>query len=159
MKGHTGGTTSFGVGVIHTMCSKQKLNTKSSTESEIVSASDYVTHMIWLSRFMEDMGYPMKKKVLYQDNKSAIQILKNGRMSSSRRSRHMDIKYFFLKDVLQREGIDLEYCPTAQMLVDFFTKPLQGKLFKLMRDVIMGNTPFTMEERVGETKSEVDKFS
>ena len=71
----------------------------------------------------------------------------------------MDIKYFFLKDVLQREGIDLEYCPTAQMLADFFTKPLQGKLFKLMRDVIMGNTPFTMEERVGETKSEVDKFS
>ena len=35
------------------------------------------------------------------------------------------------------------------MIADFFTKPLQGKLFKLMRDIIMGNTQFTMEERVG----------
>ena len=65
MKGYTGGTTSFGRGVVNTMCSKQKLNTKSSTESEIVSASDYITHMVWLSKFMEDIGYPINEKILY----------------------------------------------------------------------------------------------
>ena len=41
------------------------------------------------------------------------------------------------------------YCPTGKMLADFFTKPLQGKLFKYLRNIVMGLAPFPMEERVG----------
>ena len=54
MRGHTGRQTSFGHGLTHTECSKQKINTKSSTESEIVAASDYLAHTVWLAGFMKD---------------------------------------------------------------------------------------------------------
>ena len=149
MRGHTGGVTSFGHGLTHTECSKQKINTKSSTESEIVAASDYLAHTIWLAGFMKDQGYPLSRKLFYQDNTSAIQIEKNGSVSSGKKSRHINIRFFFIKDILKREGIDVKHCPTERMIADFLTKPLQGKLFKYLRDIIMGLSPFPMEERVG----------
>ena len=149
MKGHTGGVTSFGVGVTHTKCSKQKINTKSSTESEIVGASDYITFMVWLAGFMLEQGMVINKKIFFQDNMSAMQIEKNGIFSSSAKTRHLNIRHFFIKDILQRENIDMKHCPTMSMIADFFTKPQQGKLYKRMRSLIMGHVPFTMEECVG----------
>ena len=139
MKSHSGGVTSFGLGVTNTKCNKQKLNTKSSTEAEVVGASDYIGHTIWTSGFIKEQGYPIKCKLFYQDNMSAIQLQKNGKLSSSDKSRHMNIR-FFLKDIISRESIEIKHCPTDEMLADFFTKPLQGKLFKKLRDKIMGLT-------------------
>ena len=152
MKGHTGGVTSFGRGVTHTMCSKQKLNTKSSTESEIVGASDYITFLVWLSGFMKDQGIVINKKILFQDNMSAMKIEKNGSFSAGSKSRHLKIRFFFIKDIVDRESIEIIHCPSSNMVADFFTKPLQGSHFKRLRDIIMGLTPITMEERVGETR-------
>ena len=80
---------------------------------------------------------------------SAIQIEKNNTVSSSEKSRHINIRFLFIKDILKREGIDVKHCPTERMIADFLTKPLQGKLFKYLRDIIMGLSPFPMEERVG----------
>ena len=80
---------------------------------------------------------------------SAIQIEKNGSVSSVKKSRHINIRFFFIKDILDREGIDVKRCPTERVIADFLTKPLQGKLFKYLRDIIMGLAPFPMEERVG----------
>ena len=105
MRGHTGGVTSFGFGVTHTECSKRKINTKRSTESEIVAASDYLAHTVWLAGFMKDQGYPISRKLFYQDNMSAIQIEKNGSVSLGKKSRHINISFFFMKDILKREGI------------------------------------------------------
>ena len=50
----------------------------------------------------------------------------------------MDNLYFWIKDRLESEGIKVEYCPTEKMIADFFTKPLQGNLFRKFRDVVMG---------------------
>ena len=50
----------------------------------------------------------------------------------------MDNRFFWIKDQVESEGIKIEYCPTAQMLADFFTKPLQGNLFPTFRDVVLG---------------------
>ena len=55
---------------------------------------------------------------------------------------------FFIKDVLKRENIELRHCPTERMIADYFTKPLQGSLFRKMRDIIMGVTLFPVEKRV-----------
>ena len=99
---------------------KQKMNTKSTTESEIVGASDYLPDTIWLLRFLEEQGYKVEKCVLMQDNESAIKIEKNGKRSGSKRTRHMDIRYFFIKDRVNSEGIKIKYCPTESMLADFF---------------------------------------
>jgi hypothetical protein len=138
-KSHTGGVISFGWGVLLTKCQKQKLNTKSSTEGEIVGVSDYLPNMIWARMFLEAQGTILKENILYQDNQSAIKIEKNGKASGGQRTKHMDARYFFIKDRIESENITIEYCPTELMMADFFTKPLQGNLFRKFRDVIMGH--------------------
>ena len=55
---------------------------------------------------------------------------------------------FFIKDVLRREKITVAHCPTERMIADYFTKPLQGKLFTTLRDTIMGLIPYPTKERV-----------
>ena len=66
---------------------------------------------------------------------------KNGRNLCTGNSRHIDIRYFFTKDRVDKGELDIGYCPTEKMLADFFTKPLQGSLFKVFRAVIMGHEP------------------
>ena len=88
--------------------------------------------------------------MFYQDNESAIKLEKNGMRSPGDESRHIHIRYFFIKDILEREGIDLEHCGTEHMVADFLSKPLQGKHFRMFKDIIMGNVSFPIEERVGE---------
>ena len=137
-KSHTGGCASFGWGVFLTKCQKQKLNTKSSTEGEIVGVSDYMPNMIWGRMFLEAQGFFLIENILYQDNQSAIKIEENGKRSSGQKTKHMDNRYFWIKDRLETEGIKVKYCPTEKMLADFFTKPLQGNLFRKFRDVVLG---------------------
>ena len=122
------------------MCksTKQKLNTKSSTEAEFVGASDYLPNTVWVKSFLEAQGYTIKSNVLGQDNESAIKLERNGRTSAGPKSRHIDIRYFWIKDRLKAGAITVEHCPTLEMLANFFTKPLQGHLFRKFRDVLLG---------------------
>ena len=77
-----------------------------------------------------------------------MKLKKNGGKSCGDKSRHIDIRYFFIKDVLHRKNINLQYCPTDDMVADFYTKPLQGSLFKKMRDFTMGHSDSLNVERV-----------
>ena len=88
--------------------------------------------------FLSAQGYEITDNVLYQDNQSTILMLKNGRNSCTGNSRHVHIRYFFVKDRVEKGEVKVEYCPTLQMVADYFTKPLQGSLFNKLRDVIMG---------------------
>jgi hypothetical protein len=63
---------------------------------------------------------------------------RNGRSSCGQKSRHIDIRYFFIKDRVDSGEIDIVHCPTEMMVADFFTKPLQGALFRKLKSVIMG---------------------
>lgn len=140
MRGHTGGCIVMGEGVLHNLSTKQSINTKSSTETEIVGVSDYLPYTIWLLYFMNEQGYKVQKKVLHQDNQSTIKLLKNGKQSAKKQSCHLNICYFWIADRLSDSHMDcsVEFCPTGLMLGDFFTKPLQGSLFQKMRDVVQG---------------------
>lgn len=139
MRSHTGGAISMGTGVIHCKSSRQKLNTKSSTEAELVGVSDYIPYNIWLMHFMKEQGYEMEINVLYQDNQSAMKMERNGRNSCTGNSRHVNIRYFWVKDKIEKGEVDLKYCPTEKMLGDYYTKALQGAAFKRFWDVIMGH--------------------
>ena len=55
------------------------------------------------------------------------------------KSRHISIRYFFVKDRVDKNEVSIEYCPSHVMIADYFTKPLQGRLFCAMRAVIMGH--------------------
>ena len=57
--------------------------------------------------------------------------------------------FLLIKDILKRKGIDVRYYPTEQMIADFFTKPIQYKYFRWLRDIVMGLMPFPVEECVG----------
>ena len=76
MKSQTGGCMSYGLGILHGKAVKQKLNTKSSTEAEIVGVSDYLPYNIWMLYFLEHQGYKIMRNVVYQDNQSAIRMKK-----------------------------------------------------------------------------------
>ena len=138
MKSHTGGVMTYGSGAAITASRKQKINTRSSTEAELVRADDMATMVLWTRLFMEEQGIEIKRNVLYQDNKSTMLLEKNGK-SSSKRTRALDIRYFFITDQISRNMMDVEYCPTTEMIGDFLTKPPKGKLFAKFKKAIMGN--------------------
>jgi hypothetical protein len=140
MKSHTGGAMSLGQGVIYGTSKCQKLNTKSSTEAELVGADNVMPQMLWTLYFFEAQGYKIHNNILYQHNKSAILLETNGRGSSGKRTRHINVRYFFIADRVKLKETQIEYCPTWIMIADYFTKPLQGLLFRQLRDMIMGNT-------------------
>ena len=104
-----------------------------------MATSEYLPYDIWLKNFLEKQGYEVKENVIYQDNQSTILLEKNGRNSCTGNSRHIDIRYFFVKDRIDNKEMKIVYCPTENMLADYLTKPLGGSLFKLFRDVIMGH--------------------
>ena len=103
MRSHTGGAMSFGYGIVHYLSTKQKLNTKSSTEAEVMGLSDYLPFNIWLRMFLEEQGYFLTKNIVYQDNQSAIKMERNGRNSCTGNSRHVHIRFFFTKDRLDKK--------------------------------------------------------
>jgi hypothetical protein len=97
MKSHTDGVVSFGRAAFMSKSSNHKLNTKSSTEAELVGASNYVPYPIWAKKVLAAQDYALKEKVFYQDNQSMVRFKRNGRKSCGPNSRHINIRYFFKK--------------------------------------------------------------
>ena len=140
MRGHTGGCMSLGEGMIMSTSTKQTLNTCSSTETEVVAVNDLMPIILWKNYFLDEQGYGTTNSILHQDNKSAILLESNGRKSSSKRTKHIHMRYYFITDRVRNNEITIKHSPTRVMVADFFTKPLQGKLFYKFRSMIM-NTP------------------
>ena len=159
MRSHTRVTMSLGHGCPYSSTIKQKINTKSSTEAELVGVDDGLPMVIWTRNFLEAQGLTVNDNVVYQDNMSSILLERNGRSLSGKRTRHISIRYFFVADRIKSRELRVAYCPTEEMLVDFYTKPLQGRLFRKLRNVIMGlppememNTEVPPQECVGTRK-------
>ena len=134
MHSHTGGVMSLGKGIIYGTSTRQKLNTRSSTEAELVAVDDCLSQILWTRYFLATQGYNINDCVVYQDT---ILLEENGRASSSKRTRHINIRYYFVTDRANCGEIKLQHCPTTEMLGDYFTKPLQGGLFTKFRDRIV----------------------
>ncbi len=79
--------------------------------------------------FVECQGYNIDECIIFQDNKSALSLEKNGRKLPSKRTKHIKVKYFLIKDYYNAGEVDLRNCPTGCMWADVLTKPLQGQLF------------------------------
>ena len=127
-KSHSGGIVKIGETVVKANSTKQSLVTKSSTEAEQVSASDQASDLLFVMNFMSAQGYDMRPCTIMQDNLSTIAMIRNGR-PTGKRNKHIDTRYFFLKDREERGDIKFQYRSTLEMVADCLTKPLQGKLF------------------------------
>jgi hypothetical protein len=93
---------------------------------------------IWTHYFLLEQGYRVVENLLLQDSKSLILLERNGKASSSKRMRHINIRYFFITDQVNMKEVAIEWCPTKKMVADFLTRPLQGSHFRNLRDYIMG---------------------
>ena len=114
------------------------MNTKSSTDAELMRADDAAVMILWTMLFLEAQVYKVERHVLFQYNKSAILLEINGKKSAGKRSCALNICYFFLTDQVEKGNLKIEYCPTDNMVVDYMTKPLQSEAFRKFRKSIMG---------------------
>ena len=136
---HTGLSISLGDGPVFVKSTKQKLVSKSSTEAELIGLSDSASQVIWTRDFLTYQGYEMDPATVYQDNMSTIALANNGR-STSARTRHIHIRFFFIKDRMESGEIKIVHLPTSSMLADMLTKPLQGEAFRTMRNALLNCT-------------------
>ena len=114
MLSNTGRALSLGKGVITGVSTQQKLMTRIST-----------------CYFFEAQGYGVDDVIIYQYNKSTMLLEQNGRASSTQRTRHLNILYFLVLDRIKKNEVHVQYCPTHNILADYFTKPLQGATFQI----------------------------
>jgi hypothetical protein len=107
---------------------------------------------------MEAQGYQVQDNILFQNNKSTILLEKNGKASSSKRTKHVNIRYFFITDRVNKGDVSLVWCPTGDMIGDFMTIPLQGALFRMFRDQIMGVVP-AQDPGPGKAITKIDELN
>jgi hypothetical protein len=149
MRSHTGAVLSLGQGALMSMSLEQKINTKSSTEAELVGVDDAMNFVEWIQLFVEEQIKSINDDsvlrkigsdvVIEQDNTSTIQLVNNGKQSSTKRTRHINIRYFYVTSKIKSVSIRVIYHPNKQMVSDYLTKPLQGSLFRTHRNSIMGH--------------------
>ena len=92
MRGHNGGGIPMGIGFPIFSSTKQKLKTRSSTETEMVAMGDCMTAVLFTRYWLDAQGYDIFEKIVYQDNKSAIILEKNSKDSSSKLTKHINIR-------------------------------------------------------------------
>ena len=76
--------------------------------------------------------------VIYQDIPRAIRLEKNGKQSSSKRKRHINIRYYFITDRIINQEAYVEFCPTFDIIGYYFTKALQGYQFRRFCNIVLG---------------------
>jgi hypothetical protein len=136
-KGHGGAMFTLGEGVVSSYSRKLKLNTRSSTKTELVTADMYMLEMLWSLYFMQGQGYHVEIIELYQDNKSTELLMTYGKFLSGKQTKHIKAEFFFNKDRIDNKEMRVVHQPTEEMWVDVLTKPLQGRAFKEMRAKLM----------------------
>ena len=107
------------------------------TEAELNETDDMISKIVWMKKFIEHQGFKVKLNVIYQDNTSTMKLVNNGKASSGKRTRHFDIKLFYITDLIAKDEVSIEYCPTDKMIADYMSKPLTGSRFKEFRDLIL----------------------
>jgi hypothetical protein len=137
-KSHSGSVISIGNGAVFSSSSKQKLNSKSSFESEIIALTDKLPQVIWTRNWLIAQGYDIKPAKVFQDNQSTIASIKNG-SANGNNTRHINIRYYFATDKVKNKEIEIQYLNTEEMLADLLTKPLQGKRFTMLRKKLMNH--------------------
>lgn len=114
---------------------KQSVVALSSCEAEYVSGCYAACQRVWLEELLRELQMILEKPVkLKMDNTSAINLARNP--VSHGRSKHIEVRFHFLRDIVNKERIELCYCKATEQLADLFTKPLAADKFEVMREKI-----------------------
>jgi hypothetical protein len=127
--GHTGAMMLMGKGAAISFSNKHKINTKSSSKSELVSANQALSPILHTRYFIEAQGYSVEQNILFQDNQSTMRLEVNSSFSSSKQTKHIKCRYYFICDKIADNNLEIMDCPTEIMWADVLTKPKQGAPF------------------------------
>jgi hypothetical protein len=115
---------------------KQRVVALSTCEAELYAESAAIQEVLWLRGLMEELGlHTQTGSIIYGDNQSAIAVSQNG--VKGERTKHVDVKYHFVTEAVERGSIKLHWVPTTQQQADIFTKALAAPVFELLREQIM----------------------
>jgi hypothetical protein len=139
-RSHTGSCIVIGdTGAVHCRSCKQTSVTKSSTEAELMAVSDSANQGLYMRHFLMDQGHNTGPVTIYQDNTSTIALLARGRPGAER-SRHINIRHFWLHDKVKDKEAVIVHLGTKEMYANVLTKPLQGQQFAYERGCLTGWT-------------------
>lgn len=127
-KSHTGINLTMGKGTIYRRSLKHKLNINCLTNAKLVRASDRINQVLQTKYFLECQGYQLNSSTIYQGNKVSILLERYGKMSSSKKTRHINDQYFFITNKIQNEDIDIKCMPSGKIITDYFAKSLQDNV-------------------------------
>jgi hypothetical protein len=136
-KSHTGAVMTLGKGSFQSISTKQKVNSQRSTDTELILKDDIISKVMWTKLFMKEQGCNIIENAIYRDNTSAMKMEMNGKTSSGKKTRHLEIKYFYVTDLIKRKEVQVKYCPTDSMIADYMTKPVTGSKFNKFRKIMM----------------------
>lgn len=108
--------------------------TLSSTEAEYVAAGLCACHCVWMKGLLAEMEENTGTITIFCDNSSAIKLSKNPVMH--RRTKHIDIRYHYLRELVEKQVVELEFCGTKQQIADGMTKPVKEAAFNEIRTVM-----------------------
>lgn len=133
-KSTSGGCFYIGNNLVAWLSKKQNSISLSTAEAEYIAAGSAYTQLLWMKQMLEDYGLPQGILTLYCDNTSAINISKNPVQHS--RTKHIDIRHHFIRDLVDEGIVSLEYLDTTNQKTDLFTKPLDYLRFDYLRKSI-----------------------
>ncbi|XP_039137235.1 uncharacterized protein LOC120274764 [Dioscorea cayenensis subsp. rotundata] len=134
-KSTTGAAFTFGSGIVSWISKKQEIVTLSSTEAEYVALCGACCQSLWLKRILSDCGEIFDDPIpIWCDNRSCIAIAKNPVLHG--RTKHIDVKYHFIRELVTENSIQLLFCNTEEQLADIFTKCVDAKKLYKFRDLL-----------------------
>lgn len=122
-------------GTISWCCRKQECVSLSSTEAELIALTEAVKEALWIKDLLEEIDQEIKLPItIYEDNESCRKMIYNE--NSSSRTKHIRVRYHFIKDYVKKNIFKIKYCPTEEMIADILTKPLKRIKIETMRDLL-----------------------
>ena len=129
-KSNNGGCFYVGANFVAWMSKKQNSVSLSTTEVEYIAAGSCHSQLLWMKKLLSDYGISQNTMVAYCDNSSVIDISKNPVRHS--KTKHIKIRYHFIRDLVERKIVTLEYIPIECQNADIFTKPLDRSKFETL---------------------------
>jgi hypothetical protein len=146
-----GAIMSLGKGATISFSNKFKIATKGLTNSELVGVDQALLSILHTQYFIKAQGYSTKQNILFQDSQSTMCLEVNGSFSSSKCTKHIKCRYFFIQDKINNGDLEVVYCPTKIMWANILTKPKQGGTFRLDCSILMNvpiNYNYNIEHRL-----------
>ena len=124
----------FNGGPICWSSQRQTIVALSTAEAEYIALAHRTKEAIWLRQIFDELAIPIESVPMFVDNQSAIKLASNTEFH--KRSKHIDVSFRFVRDVISRKEIEIHYEQSKQQLADIFTKPLPAKQFCFLRERI-----------------------